>query len=598
MSEPVRIGLVDVAMGYEPADRVVVNGRLVDVNTGTVRDGEGIAIKGARIAAVGDVDYTRGDATEVIDAGGRYVTPGLVDPHLHQWHTYTNSTVFAAGNLLHGTTAVADGFYGHAIVTGARSVRFFLEELERTPVKPLFLVPTLCYTQNRFLGLPNSPQAPTIEDLFEMLDWPQTVGVEETGYELLLNRDRRDRGLFELFDAALRRGKIVMGHGAGLPDDRAVNGFVGSGVMNNHELIAAGEAQRQAELGMISLIREGASCADTRAVSKAVTENGAASRAFSLCPDVITTDALFDAGQQDECIRAAVRNGIPPITAIQMSTIQPAEIFRVNHDMGLIAAGRYADLVFLDDLVDFSIDRVMANGVTCVEGGQLVWAEQQPEYPRWMYETMRIDRPLEPRDFEVPAPNGADRLKVRAIVVQDGLLESEEGFAELGVANGNIEPSSDGRIVNKIAMIDRIHGTGEIGVGFVTGFDLKDGAIGSSANVFNQNIVVVGASESDMAVAANEIVAMGGGFVAVRNGELVASFPTPLNGLVSDLSTEKTVAAIERLLAAWREMGCRLKSPQINLEFVTLVTIPRLRISTKGLVMIEGDNYRRVQTVV
>jgi adenine deaminase len=597
MSEVGRRTLVDVAMGHEAADSVVVNGKVVHVNTGTIHE-EDIAIKGKRIAAVGDVAYTRGPETHVIDAEGAYLVPGLVDPHLHQWHTYTNSTVFAAGNLLHGTTAVADGFYGHAIVTGAKSVRFFVDELKATPVKPLFLVPTLCYTQNRFLGLPNSPNAPTADELIGMLDWPETRGIEETGYDLLLDPARRDSGLFDLLEAALERGMVVTGHGAALPDDRAVNAFLASGVMNNHELVTAQEAQRQAELGMVSLIREGASCENTAAVARAVTENAIDSRAFNLCPDVVTTEALFDVGQQDECIRAAVRNGIAPITAIQMSTIQPAEFFRVNHDMGTIAAGRFADIVFVSDLVGFTIDRVMADGRLCVEHGELLWNPEQPTYPKYMYDTIHLDRELSPEDFEVRVPAGTGRARVRAIVVQDGFLESEEDLVDLDVQDGIIRTTGSNKIVNRIAMIDRIHGTGEIGVGFVRGFDLSEGAIGTSANVFNQNVVVVGASERDMAAAANQIVRMRGGFVAVRNGEVVASFPTPLNGLVSDLSVADTRHAIDKLIAAWREMGCRLKTPQINLEFVTLVTIPRLRISTKGLVMIEGDSYRFVDTVV
>jgi adenine deaminase len=597
MSEVRRRTLVDVAMGHEPADSVIVNGKVVDVNTGTIRQ-EGVAIKGERIAAVGDITYTQGPETIVINAQGSYLVPGLVDPHLHQWHTYTNSTVFAAANLLHGTTAVADGFYGHAIVTGAKSVRFFLDELSDTPVKPLFLVPTLCYTQNRYLGLPNSPNAPTINELIEMLDWPEARGIEETGYDLLLDPARRDSALFDLFEAALERDKVITGHGAALPDDRAVNAFLASGVMNNHELVTAKEARRQAELGMISLIREGASCENTGAVAKAVTEDAVNSRAFNLCPDVVTTEALFDVGQQDECIRVAVRNGIPPITAIQMSTIQPAEFFRVNHDMGVIAAGRLADIVFVSDLVNFTIDRVIADGQVCVERGELVWSAHQPNYPEYMYDTIRVDRKFTPEEFQVRVSTENRKARVRTIVVQDGFLESEEDFVDLDVEDGIIRTSGSDKTINRIAMIDRIHGTGEIGVGFVRGFDLSDGAIGTSANVFNQNIVVVGASERDMAVAANEIVKMRGGFVAVREGQVVASFPTPLNGLVADLSVAETRRAIDELIAAWREMGCRLKTPQINLEFVTLVTIPRLRISTKGLVVIEGDSYRFVDTVV
>ena len=592
-----RAALIDVAMGYEPADTVIENGVLVDVHTGQIRP-EQVAIKNGRIAAVGDVAYTKGADTAVIDAGGRYLVPGLVDPHLHQWHTYTNSTVFAAANLLHGTTAVVDGFYGHSILTGVKSVRFFLDELKATPVKALFVVPILSYTQNRFLGLPVAPNTPTAAELFEMLDWEETIGVEETGYDLLLDRERRDPELLALIEEALRRRLVVSGHGAGLPDDRSVNGFLAAGITNNHELVAGPEAARQAQLGMVAVIREGASCGDTRLVGRAITEGGLQSRAFLLCPDVVTTEAMFATGQQDECIRAAVRSGISPMSAIQMSTIQPAEHFHLSHDIGLIAAGRAADIVFVDDLALFSIYRVMADGVVQVENGELLWQAQQPEYPAYMYETMRVTRTLQAKDFNIAPRTAGPHARVRAILVQDGLLESEELVVEeMPVVDGSVTADPSQRI-NKIAMIDRVFGTEEIGISFVQGFDIADGAIGTSANVFNQNVVVVGSNDEDMAVAANAIVAMRGGFVAVREGKVIADFPTPLNGLVSDLGVAETRSRITDLIAAWRELGCRLATPQINLEFVTLVTIPRLRISTKGLVVIEGDGYTFVDTIL
>ena len=594
MSIPERAALIDVAMGYAPADTLVVNGRLVDVNTGTVRE-EGVAVKNGRIAAVGDVEYTRGSETQALDAEGRFLVPGLVDPHLHQWHTYMNSTVFAATNLLHGTTAVCDGFYGHAILSGVRAVRFFVDELKATPVKPLFVVPVLCYTQNRVLGIPASPNAPSVGDLYGMLDWDETVGVEETGYELLLEPELRDVELLAFFEAALRKGGVISGHGAGLPDDRSVNGFLAAGVTNNHELIARGETRRQAELGLIALIREGASCSDTREAAQAVTADGLESRAFLLCPDVVTTEEMFDVGQQDECIRVAIRNGLTPMQAIQMSTIQPAEHLRVGHDVGVIAAGRYADIVLVDDLEDFSIRTVLANGEPVVEDGRLLWAASQPDYPPWLYETMNVARRPGPDDFRVAA--GGERAQVRVIVVTDGSLESHEAIETLPVVDGRVQADPE-RGINKIAMIDRVFGNGEIGVGFVRGFGLRAGAIGTSANVFNQNVVVVGTSDEDLAAAANAIIDLKGGFVAVRNGKIEADFPTPLNGIVSDLGFDDSRARIDGLLRAWRSYGCELRTPQINLEFVTLVTIPRLRISTRGLALFEGGSFRFVETVV
>jgi adenine deaminase len=591
-----RVALIDVALGNEPADTVILGGRVVDVHTAQVRR-EGVAIKNGRIAALGDIEYTRGDATEVIDADGSYLVPGLVNPHLHQWHTYTNCTVFALTNLLHGTTAIADGFYGHAILTGIKSVRFFLDELLATPVKPIFLAPTMAYTQNRFLGLPLSPNAPTPEDLFAMLDWPETVGTEETGYELIFDKERRDPVILELLEETLRRGKVVTGHGAGLSGDRQLNAFVAAGMMNDHEIVGADEARRKAELGLTAHIREGAGCEDTKEVVRAILEHGLSPRAFNLCSDVVTTEAMISTGAQDNGIRVAVRNGLSPMTAIQMSTIQPAEFFRVNHDIGSITPGRYADIVFVENLADFEISRVMANGTVWVEGGELVQQAEQPEYPAYLYETMNVKRPVEAADFRVEAGIPDGTAVVRAIAIAAGSLVSEEEHEELAIEDGNVV-ADPARGINKVAMIDRVAGSGDVGVAFVKGFGLTDGAIGCSANVFNQQIVVVGADEGDMAVAANAIAEMGGGFVAVRDGVVVADFPTPLNGIVSDLGYDATTTRIDELLAAWRDMGCELTTPQINLEFITLVTIPRLRISTKGLAVVSSDSYEFVDAVV
>jgi adenine deaminase len=591
-----REALVDVALGNEPADTVILGGRLVDVHTAQIRN-EGVAIKNGRVAALGDVGYTRGDDTEVIEADGSYLVPGLVNPHLHQWHTYTNCTVFALTNLLHGTTAVADGFYGHAILTGIKSVRFFLDELLATPVKPIFLAPTMAYTQNRFLGLPLSPNAPSPEDLFTMLDWPETVGLEETGYELLFDKERRDPVILEIIEEALRRGKVVTGHGAGLTGDRELNAFVAAGLMNDHEIVGADEARRKAELGLVAHIREGAGCEDTSQVVRAITELGLSSRAFNLCSDVVTPEAMINTGSQDNGIRVAVRNGLSPLTAIQMSTIQPAEFFRVNHDIGSITPGRHADIVFVDDLADFSISRVMANGKVWVSEGKLVQEATQPEYPSWLYETMHLQRPVTAQDLRVEVPAGDTVATVRTIAISAGSLVSVEQQEDLAVQDGNVKPDAE-RGINKVAMIDRVAGSGDVGISFVQGFGLRDGAIGCSANVFNQQIVVVGANEEDMAVAANAIAEMGGGFVAVLDGKVVADFPTPLNGIVSDLPYDESEARVDNLLSVWRSMGCELTTPQINLEFITLVTIPELRISTKGLAIVGTDSYEFVETVV
>ncbi len=593
----VREVLIDVAMGYEPADKVIVNGQIVNTHTGSIH-ADGIAIKGDRIAAVGDVEYTKDDNTEVIDAAGRFLVPGLIDPHCHQWHTYCNSTVFATCRLLHGSTAIVDGFYGHAIVNGIKGSRFFLDECLATPVKPIFVVPTMCYTQNRGIGFPASPNAPSIGDLMDALNWPETKGIEEISPELMLHRNLRDRELLGLMEECLRQGKVIQGHSAGMSDDKISNAWIAAGIMHNHEMVTAEECRRQAELGLYVVIREGSACEDIKACMPAVTQQDHQSRAYQICTDVVTPDWMLERGQMDHAIRVAIKNGVDPITAIQMSTIQPAEFYRVNHDMGMIGPGKFADILFVDDLEEFKIAKVMANGTVWVEDGKMTQPLKNPDYPDWLYGTMNIDRVLAPEDFRIAAPEGAgSTVDVRVITTRDGSLETPEAIETLPVVDGEIL-ADPARGINKISMIDRIMGTGEIGVAFVKGFDIGDGCIGTTANVFNQNIVLVGASDADMASAANEIINMGGGFIALRDGKVAASLPTPLNGLATDKPFDEVFAAQYELLDAWRDMGCTLETPQMNLEFVSLVTIPYYRICTKGLAYVTEDHFELAELVV
>ena len=594
-----REALIDVAMGYEPADKVIKNCKIVNSHTGTIHSPtDNVAIKGERIAAVGDMDYTIDDDTEVIDADGRYLVPGLIDPHCHQWHTYANSTVFAACRLLHGSTTIVDGFYGHAIVNGLRASRFFLDELLRTPVKPIFVVPTMCYTQNRGIGFPASPNAPSIDQLMDSLTWPETKGIEEISPELMLYRNQRDADLLNLMEECLKQGKVIQGHSAGMTDDKITNAWVASGIMHNHEVVNAAETRRQAELGIWIVIREGSACKDIEACLPVITKEGYDARAFQLCTDVITPDWMLERGQMDNAIRVAVKNGLDPMTAIQMSTIQPAEFYRVNHDMGMIAPGRYADIVFVENLEEFEISQVMANGKIWVKDGELVEPLINPDYPDWLYGTMNIDRVLVPEDFQIRAPKGAgDSVKVQVINTRDGSLETPGSVETLKVVDGLVQ-GDPANGINKICMIDRIMGTGEIGLAFVKGFGIQAGCIGTTANVFNQNIVLVGASDEDMAAAANETIKMDGGFIALRNGEIMASLPTPLNGLASDLPFKELFDAQFKLIAAWRDMGCELETPQMNLEFVSLVTIPYYRISTKGLAYMTQDRFELAELFV
>ncbi len=578
--------LVDVALGRTSADVVITGGRLVNVHTGTIALSD-VAIRGNRIAAVGDVRHTVGDHTEVIDATGQYLTPGLFTPHFHQWHSNQNSTVVAQCLLERGCTAVADGFYGPAIVAGVRGVRLLLEEMLRTPVKIAFLCPTHAWAQNRVLGFPPAPAALSGQDLLDIVEWPECYGLEETFYDLLCDPDVRSEELLAVVQRALELRKPPTGHGVGLHSERMVNAWAAAGIMNNHEATDAAGARREAAAGLHVLHRRMPGSSTVAETLRANLEDGLAPRAFQLCNDVAWADTIFEEGF-DEVVREAIRCGLDPVSALQMATIQPAAFFHVDHDVGVVAPGRFADLVLLDDLAAYSIDTVLANGELFVRGGVRVRDLPTPVYPDWARQTMAIGRRFDPCDLRVPAPCTEGAVSVRVIDIIDGEYLSHEVIVDLPVREGVIEAAPEIG-VNKVVLIDRLRPEAPYGVAFVRGFGLKTGAMASASNPMTQGVVAVGVGDADLAAGIERVIACGGAFVSVRAGAIEAELPTPILGMTSDLPYDEARAGVAALTAAWRSLGCRLSMPFAYLEFVAASTEPHLRISTRGLVRVAAE---------
>jgi adenine deaminase len=314
--------LVDVAMGRTPADKIVRGGKLVNVITSEIYPAD-VAIKGDRIAAVGDVKQCKGPKTEMMDAKGDYLVPGLVEPHLHCYHSYINVTNYAKAVLIHGTTAVADGFYGPGIIGGVKAVKFMIEEFKQTPLKLIFSLPTLAYLQNRELGIRPAPTSVSAEEMMAMLDWPETIGLEEPPF---LPITEKDPVFLDLFEKALEKRVVITGHASGI-NIPALNAYVAMGAITDHESTDARDAVEKARVGIKILMRQGSGAFDVRELSKALTEYRLSSRAFSFCGDLAAPEKLFYEGDINECIRTAIKAGLDPITAIQMGTLNAAEVY-------------------------------------------------------------------------------------------------------------------------------------------------------------------------------------------------------------------------------------------------------------------------------
>ena len=493
---------------------------------------------------------------------------------------------------MHGTTAVADGFYGPGVVGGVKAVRFLIDEFKQTPLKLIFSLPTLAYLQNRELGIPPAPTTVSAEEMLEMLDWPETIGLEEPPF---LPITEKDPVFLDLFERALEKRIAITGHANGIKLP-ALNAYAAMGAITDHESTNAWDAVEKARVGIRVLMRQGSGAFDVRELSRALTEFRISSRGFSFCADVAAPEKLFYQGDIDECIRTAIQAGVDPIAAIQMGTLNAAEVYNQELEIGAIAPGRIADVLFVRDLRDFSLEKVMANGEIVVEGGKFLPSLKAPQYPAYMYGTVKPARSVVPEDFDLKAPKGKSSVKVRVIGSLDLSYYTLERTATLLVHHGVIQPDQK-KDVLRIAMIDRHGGPWGIGNGFVNGFRLRKGAIASSVNAVCENIVVVGTNNQDMAFAANHLAKIGGGKVVVADGKILAQIELPLFGLLSDEPLENVIRKFDKAYEEIRGLGCPFTSAFSTLEFCCACgEIGKLKIFQGGL--IDAEKPEKVNVVI
>lgn len=572
-----RRDLIAVAQGKRPADVLVRGGRLVNVFTREIHAAD-VAIAGQRVALIGDAAHTLGSDTLVIDAAGRFVTPGLIDQHLHVHETQLNIVTLANAILPRGTTGICTDFYGEMGVGGARAVRACLDAARGLPLTVWFALGTPGYFQNGPFGHTGWP---TRDEVLEMLDWPECIGMDDAFASRIAAADER---ILELIDAVQTRGKRVCGHGSEMRGRGLSAWMAYVRVTDDHECVEAEEAVEKARLGFYISMREGSGCFNVAAVSKAVSEHGADPRRFCFSTDLISPIQIADDGHIDNAIRQAVRQGVPPIVAVQMATLNAAECLGVQLDHGSVSPGKIANLLLVEDLAAFSVDTVVARGRVVARQGQMVQPLPNPRFPAWAYGTVRLPRPVRAADFAIAIAGHRSRVDVRVIVASGRSLLTEEARETVAVDCGEVraDPTRD---ILKIAAIERVRGTGEIGVGLIRGFGLRSGAIATTYNSQQQNLIVLGADDGDMAVAANALASAGGGFVVADGGKVRALLPLPLFGLESHQDGAAVLGQLRTLDEQLAHRGCCLPAAFHTLGFMGLpVDIGRLKICPRGLV--------------
>ncbi len=575
--------LVAVATGREKADLVVKNGRWVCVQSGEIIAGTDVAVAGGRIAYVGpDAAHTMGDETRVIDAGGQYLAPGLLDAHMHVESGMLTVTEFVRAVARWGTTGIFVDPHEIANVLGLRGVRLMVDEAVGQPIHVWVQMPS-CVPSAPGLETPGAAIGP--EEVAEAMTWEGIVGLGE-----MMNFPgvaAGDEKMHAEMAATRAAGKVIGGHYS-VPDlGPGFHGYVAGGPEDDHEGTCRQDAVARVRQGMKAMLRLGSSWHDVARQVRAVTEDGLDPRHFLLCTDDCHAETLVSEGHMDRVVRHAIAQGVAPVTAIQMATLNTAVHFGMARDVGMIAPGRFADMVITPSLVDFAARQVLVRGEVIAEDGRLCCGRPAFDYPDWAVRSVHLARPLTAADFRLAAPRDG---KLTAHVI--GVIENQAPTRHLRVAVTAREgavAADPARDLAKIALVARHEGTSGVQVGLVQGFGLTGRcAVGTTVAHDCHHMIVVGTDGENMARAANRLAGIGGGQVVVKDGDVIGEVDLPIAGLMSDQGAETVAARAATVLEGFSACGCRLNNPNMQLSLMALVVIPELRISDKGLVDAEA----------
>jgi adenine deaminase len=571
--------LVDVAMGRTPADFVIKNGQWVCVQSGEIIPGTDIAIKGERIAYVGeDASHSIGSKTEVIEANGRYLVPGLIDGHMHVESGMVTVTEFVRAVIPFGTTSMFIDPHEIANVFGLEGVRLMVDEAAIQPIHVWVQMPS-CVPSAPGLETPGVSLGP--DDVAEAMTWPGIVGLGEVMNfpGVFLNDEKMHAEIHE----ARKAGKVIGGHYASPDIGLPFHGYAAGGPEDDHEGTRLEDAIIRVRQGMKAMLRLGSAWHDVAAQIKAVTEGGLDSRHFILCTDDSHCETLVDEGHVNRALKEAIQHGLAPMVAIQMVTINPAEHFGVAHEVGMIAPTRYADILLVDNLVDFASPMVISKGRVIAQEGHVKIDFPSYQYPNWALKSIHLGHPLQPSDFKLLAP-GNGRYSVNVI----GVIENQAPTRHLKfevTASQNEICSDIQQDLAKVAVVERHKATGGVQLGLVNGFGLNvPCAIATTVAHDSHHMIVVGTDENNMAMAANELSKIGGGQIVIREGEVIGMVELPIAGLMSNERADIVARKARTVLTGFKACGCQLNNPNMQLSLLALVVIPELRISDLGLV--------------
>lgn len=580
--------LVDVAMGRAHADLVVKNGKWVSVQSGEIVPNIDIAVVQGHIAYVGrDASHTVGRKTKVIDAKGKYLVPGLLDGHMHVESGMVTVTEFVRAVAARGTTGMFIDPHEMANVFGLKGVKLMVDEAQKQPIHVWVQMPS-CVPSAPGLETPGSSIGP--KEVAEAMKWKGIIGLGE-----MMNFPgvfMSDKKMLDEMSATHAANKTIGGHYASPDLGLPFHGYAAGGAEDDHEGTRMEDAIARVRQGMKAMLRYGSAWHDVAAQIKAITGKKLDSRRFLLVTDDSHAATLTEEGHMDRVLRHAVSEGLNPMTAIQMMTINTAEHFGLSKEMGMIAPGRWADILLVEDLMNFRAELVIAKGQVIAEKGE--WQVKLPsvKYPTWATKSVKMKRRLTADDFALRT-RAAHGAEVEAHVI--GVIENQAPTRHLKMKvkaeDGEVKADMK-RDIAKIALVERHRATGKVVVGLTSGFGFtRKCAIASTVAHDSHHMIVAGTDEASMAVAANELAKCDGGQVVVLDGKVVDLVELPIGGLMSAERADIVAKKAAGVLEGFKMCGSELNNPNMQLSLLALVVIPELRISDKGLVDVSQFDF-------
>ena len=557
--------LIDVAMGREKADLVLKNARVVNVFTERIEQKD-VAVCDGRIAGLG---VYNGEIE--IDMKGRYIAPGFMDAHMHLESSLITPAQYERAAVIHGTTAVVADPHEIANVAGTDGLDYMLQSARDLRMHVYFTLSS-CVP-----AAPLEESGETLEapDLLPYYRYDNIVGLAEVMNSLGVTMG--DENLLKKIADAHDNGRVIDGHAPFL-EGKDLNAYTAAGVHSDHECTDAKEALEKMDRGQWIMIREGTAAKNLRSLMPLCAAPYCYRALF--CTDDRHPEDLLGEGHMDNILRKAVAWGADPIKAIRMCTLNTATYFKLK-DSGAVAPGYLADLVVLSDLESFTVEEVYIGGKAVAKDGVPLFEAplQIPDNPKitGSFHMGKVSADLL-KIPEIKRFMRIIRLKEHELLTDEMILEATEKRK----MNNGYDPDMD---ILKAAVFERHHNTGHIGIGFITGYGIKRGAIATSVAHDSHNLIVIGACDEDIATAAEAVRQMNGGLVVVENGEVKASLALPIAGLMSELSVEEVEKKLRELKAATKELGASDDiDPFMTLAFVSLPVIPVLRLNGKGLI--------------